>query len=874
MPDVELRLIANNEDYVKGITESQKAYQTFNDAVKEGAIDQQELMAGIVDGIHQEMGMIQKSDKVIAKAGKSLKTELRAIKEELARMEQAGTTASKKFMELSIRAGELEDQIGDTQQQIKILASDTKNLDAAMSVGTGLAGGFALAEGAMAVFGKEGENLQRQLVKLQGGMNILNGLQSVSNTLNKDSAARVVLAAKAQQIYSLAVGTSTGAMKAFRLALLATGIGALIVGLGLLIANWDKVSKAVSNFFSVNAKLSNQIDDQIELNKELVRINEVRAGQIDNQIALLEAQGDMEEQIYKLQKEKAILNLKNKLAEIDVTRKQLQLNQEEINSRVAANAMATAQYGALGNLFTRVFKDAGKSIEKQKEINKQLEDQNIAYDEIATQIRVLDLQELKRVKTAKDKEIEKSLERQREKAKELADLLKQIADKEQDAKLSMLSGADRIQAEGEIQLQEVQMLEDHLKNLGALTQEQYDQLNIIRESIRKGSLAKLKELDQKELNDTKDKNNRLTELQRKIDEDQLELIGAGEKEKLELKKRFLMEDLQQIMFATDEETKLRAAGIRKQIELLDKELSNLSKAPKFNIWRLLGLDPDSEEGQKGIDALKESASIIMDQIGQIMDAELKQAEQHTQVLEDRLSEAESALQEELNLQKEGYANNVDLKKQEIETLKQERDKALEEEKKVKNAQLLLDSAGQISSLVTATANLWATSSKLGPILGPILAGIATAAMWGSFTVAKVKAAQLAKLEKGGHGDSTGIIQGRRHSSGGEMFSDHIEVESGERWGVLNRQASQKFGNLFPYMIDSMNKLQFPNLALKAGSQVVNIDTKRMTSKLESIDSGIRSLNDNMLSRGDAFYSNGKKIIKLNDHHIRIVHATN
>jgi len=54
-------------------------------------------------------------------------------------------------------------------------------------------------------------------------------------------------AAIAQGFYTTVVGTSTGAMKLFRLALVATGIGAIIVGLGLLIANFDKVKKAVLN---------------------------------------------------------------------------------------------------------------------------------------------------------------------------------------------------------------------------------------------------------------------------------------------------------------------------------------------------------------------------------------------------------------------------------------------------------------------------------------------------------------------------------------------------------------------------------------------------------------------------------------------------
>lgn len=56
------------------------------------------------------------------------------------------------------------------------------------------------------------------------------------------------ISAGAQAAYAAVVGTSTGAMKAFRIALAATGIGLIVIALGLLIANFDKVKKAVLDF--------------------------------------------------------------------------------------------------------------------------------------------------------------------------------------------------------------------------------------------------------------------------------------------------------------------------------------------------------------------------------------------------------------------------------------------------------------------------------------------------------------------------------------------------------------------------------------------------------------------------------------------------
>ena len=133
----------------------------------------------------------QNVDTTVTKQ-KSLKTELREIKSALQQMELAGEAGSQKFMEMSIRAGELEDQIGDTSAQIKILASDEKYFEALASGAEGLVGAFTAVQGAAALFGGENEQVDRILQKVMGSMAVLQGLQAVAATLNKDSAFSVI----------------------------------------------------------------------------------------------------------------------------------------------------------------------------------------------------------------------------------------------------------------------------------------------------------------------------------------------------------------------------------------------------------------------------------------------------------------------------------------------------------------------------------------------------------------------------------------------------------------------------------------------------------------------------------------------------------
>jgi len=103
-----------------------------------------------------------------------------------------------------------------------------------------------------------------------GAMGLLNDATGGLAMTVKDAVEASVLFTKSQKlasiqqaIYSTVVGTSTGAMKLFRIALVATGIGALVVGLGLLIANFDKVKKVVLNVVPGLAKVGEFVENLV-----------------------------------------------------------------------------------------------------------------------------------------------------------------------------------------------------------------------------------------------------------------------------------------------------------------------------------------------------------------------------------------------------------------------------------------------------------------------------------------------------------------------------------------------------------------------------------------------------------------------------------
>lgn len=158
-----------------------------------------------IDATRRSAAELKQSSSAMAAtqaAGQRLTRQVREIREELSRMEMAGDTTSQRFIDLSVRAAQLQDQAGDTARQIQVLSSDTKNLDAAMGIGQGLAGAFTTATAAAALLGGKNEALQRSFMQVQAVMAVMNGIQQTANALNKDSTANVVLRTALNKLFN------------------------------------------------------------------------------------------------------------------------------------------------------------------------------------------------------------------------------------------------------------------------------------------------------------------------------------------------------------------------------------------------------------------------------------------------------------------------------------------------------------------------------------------------------------------------------------------------------------------------------------------------------------------------------------------------
>lgn len=240
----------NNEAVKSAQKASDKIATEFKDAAKSAA-------AAFSGGeVKKAIDSNNSALERLTKSGKSLTGQLRGLKAELTLLEQQGKDNTKEFNQLLIAAARLEDQIGDTRARVRILASDTFKFDAAVQATQGLAAGFEVAQGAAALFGSESEDLQKAILKVQGAIAVANGVQQIANLLLEESAIKTAILTAKQAIYTTVVGTSTGALKAFRIALAATGVGALVIGLGFLIEKLFASSEATEDATEATNKLA------------------------------------------------------------------------------------------------------------------------------------------------------------------------------------------------------------------------------------------------------------------------------------------------------------------------------------------------------------------------------------------------------------------------------------------------------------------------------------------------------------------------------------------------------------------------------------------------------------------------------------------
>jgi len=265
---------------VQDIQNADKAVKNFNKDLKET-----QVTAASGTGVNKMQTDLQALNAKVEAGGLTMRQMTQAMKEYQSIAAQAGVE-SPVGQEAIRSAAELKDRIGDLKGATTALSSDFVKLDttiAAIRVGASVFQGLSSA---ISLSGIENENLTKTMVKLQAVQGVSNAISQIANALNKDAILGIQLRNGLEKVKQflikdtttvtleqaagegvLATSTvatatattgATAAMKVFKTALIGTGIGALIIGLGYLVSNLE----SVGNFLGFTSAKQKELEER------------------------------------------------------------------------------------------------------------------------------------------------------------------------------------------------------------------------------------------------------------------------------------------------------------------------------------------------------------------------------------------------------------------------------------------------------------------------------------------------------------------------------------------------------------------------------------------------------------------------------------
>jgi hypothetical protein len=725
-----------------------KLTKSYQDNIKAQA-----ALKSQISQVNQEQAELNRTFGQTEEKQKTLTGQLRGLKQELALLEEQGKDNTDEFNKLLFTAAKLEDQIGDTRERVRVLASDTFKFDAAVGATQALASGFEVAQGAAALFGSEGKELQEVIAKTTAVTAIANGVNDLANQITGQGPLKLALYAAGQKAVAVATAISTGAISAFRVALAATGIGLFITGVALLVT---KLQDAAANQASLNRSL--------ELSKAAAEnskkaIEELRNAQLDSATRTLIATGQLSQAEA------------DRLESIKGIRKQVD---ENINVELAAQAKLIVEKQKLEQRLA-VFKDAvdGDVIRKQrKNIQDQIDNQEAEIkksQENIRQIRQAGLlseaqfnQALRSEESAKD----------RDEAQKLADDRKKAADDAAKAEIEARNAARE-----KLRQLELEALASQLDEREKILSDSNTKIAELEATFAEAKFAKGSEQErqlQTSINLIKeDATKQIAEIDKKAAEDK----AARDKEAAE---KLAAETLRiRVQGLNDEISLLKAAEINegtsldRRIKLIEKDGEKRIAEAEGNAATIKLINAQTEEAIR--DERKKSTDEAIDQAFEIASASADALDSilkfQSQLTENRIAEIQSTSEKELE------AINSSL---ESEVVKANKREALEKRTQSKIAAEKQKQARQEKALnifratIDTAASIVKTGAQLGyPAALPfqILAGIVGAA-----NIAAIAAQPLPKFKKGG------MVGGRSHEAGGTL----IEAERGEY--VVNKNS--------------------------------------------------------------------------------------
>ncbi|CAB4148517.1 hypothetical protein UFOVP528_7 [uncultured Caudovirales phage] len=264
----------------------------------------------------------------------NFKQQLREAKLEAQQMVITFGEFSDQALAAQKRVADLSDRMDDFNDRVKALNPD--RFAKVQTIVQGVSSGFAAAQGAMALFGSESQDLTKTLVKVQGAMALASGLEGLG---------------KIQQQFSIlakdGIAAVTKAFSTLRGAIISTGFGALVIALGYVLTNLEKfglvsdsVADKVKKLQDANDKMITSLSEglksqELEISLNVLKGNNTLEEAANQKIEIIKKQNaEIEEQMRIASKEENRLRMlgdqiktdEDKKAENDLRKHYLKLN--------------------------------------------------------------------------------------------------------------------------------------------------------------------------------------------------------------------------------------------------------------------------------------------------------------------------------------------------------------------------------------------------------------------------------------------------------------------------------------------------------------------------------------------------------------------
>ena len=294
----------------------------------------------------QRFSDLQKATTKADASFKSLRQQIKEAKDEATRLSQQFGENSVQANKAAQRVANLTEELADFNQRVGALNPEAK-FNALNQVIGGSIGAFQGLTGALQLFGGESEEVQKIAQRLQGFLNLTQGLNSVLGLKDAFANLRVVLTAATASTTALstattgvavAEGAATAGATAFGVAFTAATGGIILLIAGLVTAIYA-VEKALDDSAESTERLKKKWDDldaaRTTYDKTFIAKRDEILDTYDFEIKKLEAVGASEEKIIQAKIKRINAELAANRAAIASGKGSLEINDQLVKSNKA-----------------------------------------------------------------------------------------------------------------------------------------------------------------------------------------------------------------------------------------------------------------------------------------------------------------------------------------------------------------------------------------------------------------------------------------------------------------------------------------------------------------------------------------------------------